>query len=298
MKPSELLFRLKKIGKDFSFDLRTQTRNGNDYHILNNANNARSILHELRSLQIFDIPDILNQISSTIGNTIEFDRLNDKNVIAALENVILQIRIAISIFEKTTNITEEPFLVYLKLPQVNSFDEIITSLDNLNKILSQTILYPEIDGKVEFSGVESGSSFVKIIVGTAKALGFIAALSWSATVIFKKVQEAKYLETLAKSQIDQNQHRVQAMEEYHKIMREMIIEIEAKHIYLEHFNEEIENEKFQRIKFCLDLLSKEIARGAEIQPSLTAPEEVSNLFPDMKRIPTIESKVKRIEDIK
>ncbi|GAL79539.1 hypothetical protein JCM19274_2047 [Algibacter lectus] len=44
------------------------------------------------------------------------------------------------------------------------------------------------------------------------------------------------------------------------------------------------------------MLSSLIEKGAEIHPALNQPEKVTNLFPDMKKLNIIESRIKKLEE--
>jgi len=70
--------------------------------------------------------------------------------------------------------------------------------------------------------------------------------------------------------------------------------MEAKYVYEQHFKEE-DCEKIERIKLAITQFTELITKGVEIQPSLLVPENVNNLFPDMKNLPSIVSKIKQIE---
>lgn len=44
------------------------------------------------------------------------------------------------------------------------------------------------------------------------------------------------------------------------------------------------------------MLSEELEKGAEINPALIVPEQVTSLFPDMSKLQTIEYRIKAIPE--
>ncbi|WP_238582276.1 hypothetical protein, partial [Cellvibrio sp. OA-2007] len=52
-----------------------------------------------------------------------------------------------------------------------------------------------------------------------------------------------------------------------------------------------------RVESSIKTLAKLIQQGAEVHPSLMAPESVKNLFPDYKKIDSITSQIKRLEKL-
>lgn len=74
-----------------------------------------------------------------------------------------------------------------------------------------------------------------------------------------------------------------------------LIDAEAYSISNSYFKENIP-ERINRIKHAIKTLSEEMERGAEILPSKKVPAEIADLFPDMKNLPGLSSKIKEIEE--
>lgn len=128
------------------------------------------------------------------------------------------------------------------------------------------------------------------------AVSLLGSLMWAGAVVYKKMQEGKVMEQYAREKKLQNDHK-ENLVNAHKLLTEMTIEVEAEILYKNYYDSaEFDHEQFERLKLALKILSEEIAKGAEINPALTAPEQVTNLFPDMKNLPMIESKIKKIEN--
>lgn len=177
-----------------------------------------------------------------------------------------------------------------------SLDDFKKTVDNFNKILSMTIVHPKIGGEISFQGVESGSNWYKVFVKTATAVSLLGGLMWSAAVVFKKYQEGKIMEQYVVDLELQNKYKADLINA-HKVLSDLTIEFEAKALYKKFYEEgEIDNEQIERLKTALKILADEISKGAEINPALTAPEKVTNLFPNMKLLPMIEPRINKIEN--
>jgi hypothetical protein len=75
-----------------------------------------------------------------------------------------------------------------------------------------------------------------------------------------------------------------------------VVEAEARHLERETFGEEENPERLERIKHAIKSLQELIEKGAEIRPALLAPEQVTNLFPDFKKLHAVESHIKQISE--
>jgi hypothetical protein len=203
----------------------------------------------------------------------------------ALENVLKQIIP-----------DEDPNSVYIKFPEIKDFDMLAKSAANFQIIFAQTILNDAIHGFLRIDSFENGSCWLRVFLGSPKAVLFVGSLAWSAAVVYKKIQEGRYIQTIVDERNIMNEHKkilAETFEHYEKVLLEM----EATYLYQEYFSkEQSDHDQVSRIQHSLKILADEIGKGAEIQPLLTAPEEVKNLFPEMKSLPSIESRVKKIEN--
>ena len=82
-----------------------------------------------------------------------------------------------------------------------------------------------------------------------------------------------------------------------KILLDNLIEIEALSINDKYFDKD-DPERIERIKLPIKMLGEEMNKGAEVHPSLSAPESTSKIFPDMKNLSILLSRVKEIPDKK
>lgn len=262
-------------------------------HALKNA------VTELKTLDIFE-----NEIE-IISNSPIMTKTADIGDIAAVEGRVFRENVKELIngliflsksLDKVLSVDEvsRDNSVYIKLPNTHNLDELSKDIEIFNKILSLTILDPKIDGEVTLESVEPGSVWLKIYVRSTLAVSLIGSLAWSSAVVYKKIQEGKLIEEIVNQRKLENAQKQNAIDAS-KLLTDIMIEAEAEHLYHTYYeNGEIDNEQIERIKLSIKMLSEEIYKGAEINPALTAPEEVSNLFPDMKTLPSIQSKIKKI----
>ena len=185
--------------------------------------------------------------------------------------------------------------IYLRFPTVNNFTDLAEAAGTFEKIFSQIIHEEGIDGSIRIDAFENGSLWTRIVVGTRDAVILLASIAWSSTVIYQKYEEARYTATIVKERNMQIEEHQKAVDLVLDLTRKAFIETEAIHIQKEHFDT-VDPERLNRLKMVLDLLSKEMERGARIAPSLEAPVDVKQLFP--KELTIVESKTKLLTDKK
>lgn len=189
---------------------------------------------------------------------------------------------------------EDPNSFKIKLPPVQDLGQMAKYVKDFHTSLTALLISPSIQGEAIVESVENGSIWVTIFVRIPAAMTMIASLTWSSAVVYKKIQEGRLVQEQVRSYGLKND----AIEEIKNLHNETIrnlVEIEAKHIQNEHFDV-TNHEELERIKKSVSILSELIYKGAEIQPALTAPEDVSNLFPDATKMISIESKVKKLTE--
>ena len=138
------------------------------------------------------------------------------------------------------------------------------------------------------------TSFMQLAGQVPKRVAIVSSVAWSAAVISKKFNENKVLEQTIRSMEIKNESLEDILESQ-KVITSQFIENEALAISDKHFTEH-DNERNERIKNAIKTFAKLIQEGAEIHPSLIAPETVKNLFPDFKKLDNITSKIPQIED--
>jgi hypothetical protein len=260
---------------------------------LTGLNNIRSILNDIKSLNLF------HSIVESLINSVIFTTANDQMTVQLQEgrdinsNLTL-LKILCENFQNVLQSTvpeEDVNSINIKLPPVNDFDELSKVSREIHLGLTQVILNDEINGQTKIVSVENGSIWLNVFVG-ASAVSVIASLVWSAAVIYKKIQEGQLLAEQVRGLKVKNES-LEDILKAQKAETDFMIQAEAEHISSEHFQEN-KPDNIQRIKNSISTFAELIGKGAEIHPALVAPEKVSNLFPNPTNLLGLESKIKKL----
>lgn len=184
--------------------------------------------------------------------------------------------------------------ISVKLSDPSDFQSLIKTMEKFNKAISNIIVEEEIQGSVHINNWEYGSFWVELVLGSVVAVQVVSRLAWSGAVVYKKINEGKILAQTVRGMEIKNDS-LEDILNAQKQMTTQLIETEANAIEDEFFNDK-DNERIERVKHSIKMLAELIGDGVEVHPSLMAPEEVKNLFPDTKNLDSIMSKVKQIED--
>lgn len=256
-------------------------------------------IKDLKKIEIFN--DKISSLNSLIIGSVDDNIIMNFKDGRVFENSVVELSKDIDLLSRSlseiiiNDDQREEFSIYIKLPNTTNLSDISKDINTFNKILSNTILNESINGQIMLESIEPGSIWLKIYVGSSLAVSVIGSLAWSSAVVYKKYEEARIIEEIANRKKLENDHKKNVIEAS-KLITDLVVEAEAENIYKTYYkNGETEPEQIERLKASIKMLSEEINKGAEISPSLMAPEEVSNLFPNMKSLPTIESKIKKIE---
>ena len=220
------------------------------------------------------------EITSQIGETSSYI----VNAAKALSRVLLSI-----LPEQKEN------SIHIKFPCSNDFKSIIAFQADFEKAINQVINNDKINGKLNINNWESGSFWVELILLSQAAVSLVARIAWSASVISKKIKESEMLTQQVRSLEIKNESLDDILEKQ-KLATNLLIEQEVRHLQMEHFDSDEDNELFERLKMATKTFAELIQQGAEVHPSLTAPEQAKNLFPNYKFIESIISQIKLLED--
>lgn len=275
-----------------------RVENGQDISEFSLLNNVRDAVEMIEKTGFFQ--DQVKQIKNNLvyqrlGHKIISDRMMADDLKLRLENLTYDAsQLLLALYTIVGGSNENA--VYIKLPQINDFQELSKESNNFHQILSQLVLYPEINGQASITSVENGSIWLEVSLGSAAATALVGRLAWSAAVFFNKVQEGKLMSESVKARKLDNARKQQLLNA-HEIILDEFIENEVDYIKSKSFpNGGSDNELSGRIKNSLKLLSEEFAKGAEIQPSLYTSKEIQEEFPDMKLLSTLVSKIKHLAD--
>ena len=210
------------------------------------------------------------------------------NQINLATKVILKSLINISVQHKPNSIT-------IKLPSdVNDFGSLAKVSEDLQLILNQTIVNSHIKGETTIQSVENGSIWIEVCLATPAALTLVAGLTWSAMVIYKKMQEGKMFHQHVESLKIKNES-LQEIQKAQKELLDLLTLAEATNLKDSYFGPD-DHEQIGRISLSIKMLSGLIDRGAEIHPALNTPENVANLFPDKNNLGLVQSKIKQLSE--
>jgi hypothetical protein len=183
--------------------------------------------------------------------------------------------------------------IVIKLPPAQDLDDVITFLSSLQKALSSNVINDEIKGRVEVKSWQPGSLWLDIGLGSVAAVVLVGSMAWAAAVIYKKWNEARIIRKF----VDGLEIKNQTLDTLGTAVEEsvaLLVESEARNLLAHNFQKQDNHEQVERLKMGIKELANLIDKGAEIHPSLTAPENVQNLFPDFTKLGVIESKQKLI----
>lgn len=293
--------RLREIKKILEEALPLITVNTNDrgssprtYVLLESSRMQKAVDILSRTNLFVEQISILKELSfynSTSENLIiqdaEFRVL--KNEFALLHKLITEIINSLKIVIPN----EDSNIVSIKIPNPQSFTDISKTTDSLDKIFSQTIHNEDINGSFKVVNFDTGSYWIDVMFsGGAQVLHLVAAISWGAAVVYKKIQEGRLLNEQVKALKISNEAQIE-INKKNKEVENSLAQKEAEFIF-NSFYKSHDPEQVGRIKLALNELAELFSKGTEIYPSLDAPKDVKNEFPDIKAIESVESKIKKL----
>lgn len=282
---------IDKAQQTFSFE----TYNSNGVYYIKNITGAKSAVLDLYHADFFNEKeiDILSPIINSMGDTISFSNHTTYNdLVRLLNNIKYSIGFMNNWFQKNMPTNEDDTTINIKLPQIQNFAD----LEFISKKLEGcfTSVVSEIEGgKIEIKQFDHGSFWIVVSVGVPAALFFVASLLWSAAVVSKKMSEAK----MAKKEVERaglQNAAIQQLVEFQKRELNELAMMEANALENKYFSKQ-DNERAQRIREAIKDISELLVKGVQIQSALSAPESVSNLFPNYKNLSLIESKIHKLD---
>ena len=294
MKLKDLKTILSKASEKLVYTQAQQTSGNREYVKFSDLRKFRQGITILEKSGLFgkEIKQISNStIFTTTSDTIRVEMQEGTRLIQSLDNLKLLVD---SISNTLINVVGEvkENTVSIKLPRIKDFEDLAKASEAFHKVINQAIVNEQINGRVEIENVENGSIWFDIYVGSAIAVTLIGGLAWAAAVIFKKIQEGRIIVEHVKS-LKVKSESLKEIKDKQKEALTMLIDAEAQNLYNENF-EGADSEQIERLKHSIKLLADLIDKGAEIHPALNQPEKVTNLFPDMKNLLSLESKIKKL----
>ena len=244
------------------------------------------------------LPQQIKQLKETIlyqtgQDTVTINWGEGSVVSAKVDAVILIANQLYNALAETVKI-QDADSINIKLPEkLKDFNDLEKFSHDIHLALNQTINEEEIGGHIEITGVENGSIWLQVCLGSAAAVMLVGNLVWAAMVIYKKKQEANLLAQQVRSLGIRNES-VDEIQKAQKDLLNQMVTAEATYVSDENYKT-ASPERIERLKHSIELFSKLISQGTEIYPALAAPEHVSNLFPNAKNILGISSKIMQID---
>lgn len=251
-------------------------------HKLSGILNAQNGLLKLKQYNLFE--DEIQELQNTLSF---FDFASDEMIVD--QNMAGQIRSKISAIRNNLVYSKKLLLqiapeeknnsIIFKLPSNITLDVLSDLFDDLNKALEQLIVNETIQGKIEFHGFESGSSWINVGLGTGTALMLICNI---VNLVYDRKERAQRIETINMMNNDLKMS-FETKEDIVKKYREQIDLLhqqELQKIRDDFGFPEDDHEMPKRLEHAVQKLEKWMNLGLEIHPSLAEPKETQIMFPD------------------
>lgn len=269
---------------------------------VSNIINFKAILSILRKIPFYNDQILFfhnSELFLTDYDDLDINTKSAWNIRAKETEIFISVKSLTDALENlgTISVDVNEDVIFIKLPETNNLKDMVEYLANVEKSISQVIYNDTINGNLQIKRWEGGSLWVELMLGGHAAVFLIASIAWAAAVIRKKMYEGDLMMQQARS-LDIKNETLEDLKKKQKKATEILIEQEARHIQKNIFEgeEEANGETLQRLKLTTKIFSELIFKGAEIHPSLMAPENVQNLFPNFKQLDTVVSKIKLLED--
>ena len=185
--------------------------------------------------------------------------------------------------------------ISVKLGNGQQFSIVAEKVERLEALLSQALSVLDDTPIVHVEGWETGSLWIDLAVGSSAAVFLIGGISWAATCVLKKYQEAKILEKMCEGLSIKNE-ALRSIQEATDEAIKALVTAEARRLDSKHSKKSGDPETIQRLEHCIRGFFEMIKEGTEIHPSLTAPEDVQNVFPKLGEVLGLESGTKLLND--
>ena len=172
---------------------------------------------------------------------------------------------------------QDPHSIGVELPPRLDLEQTADTIRDLNMLLQQALVNPDTNGTITLQGFDRGSEWLEIGLGSITALTRFSQMVQS----YFRVKE-KGIE------IEKQREQARTMRLGNDLMegvnKSLTRDFETyRERELDNFLGE-NNEQNERIKLSLDLLKTLMDKGAQIQPSLSAPEEIKSSFSPREQI--------------
>lgn len=268
----------------------------NDLYKIVNIQFFRNNIIQLKKLPFLD-PELsalleIKEFFEFTGDIISVDAAHRTAFRERLQKLNLKINVSKDIL-RSLALTDDIHLISIKLPKYTDLKEMAHDIAELDKILNQALSHELLDSSYVFKNFDVGSEWLDIAVQSIPTINFIGALVWSACVIRKKKLDGDLVLKQLKI-MDIKQESLTDLVNANKKLLKDLVNQEAENLSQEHNLSD--GEYVQRLVYAINSLANLIQKGAEIHPSLKAPEKTEEAFPDFKMLDSIESNAKLLGD--
>lgn len=273
------------------------SREGQVYK-MSNLNNFKALIQQLKKykLDFYEEQVVFLEKGEMFSSTQDSLKIYEQSVYTELRATAFYIldsldalnKVLISLIPQSS---ENDFLI--KFPKPDNFEFLLKDMNKIQKQLSILVNDESINSSYQIQNWEYGSFWINVAFGTVVTVKIIASVTWASAYIASQIQ--KYEEhSLYLKQISTKTEMLQELQETHSIYLKQLIDSEVSHINEKHFENTENNERDKKIKDTIVLFSDIISRGGEFQPSLIAPKEIKESFPNFDLLENISSKVEQI----
>jgi hypothetical protein len=173
--------------------------------------------------------------------------------------------------------------VSFKLPESIQLEEITHLIEDLKKVLEQSLVNQYVDGKISFQGFDRGSAWLEIGLGSVFAIETLGRM----VQFIQNLIEAQKNQKAKELMIQDLELQIEARQSFNEALTKELnsfTDSGIKQLLREAGAPENDHELGERFKYSIQTLSKWMERGLEVHPSLTSTPETQRLFPDAERI--------------
>ncbi|MBU8612122.1 MULTISPECIES: hypothetical protein [Bacillus] len=213
---------------------------------------------------------------------VEVESIISTQIVSYINIVKEKLNGFITLIDKSVS-KQDKNTVSVKLPNFNTLDELEKFTKKLNKAFQSGITNKEIDGQFNLQGFDTGSMWMEILVSSSAALLILGKIIDAAQKIAINSQQylnAKALYERTVLQNEQVKKQTEASDAFLEGLQKSINAITDAEIKNVIEGSDYSAEAIGEIKKSAELFAGLINEGAQFHPSLDAPTEAVEAFPE------------------
>lgn len=261
------------------------------YNHLTKFRNKMELIEHI-DLLAHDVAELKSSaLYSTSLDYIQVSNSDNSKISTTLYDIEIKVDLMLDIIS-ASNLTSKEDLVYIKLPEFKSFDDLAKYSKDLQKAIELPITDEAIGGEVNIIGADQGSVILYVALGSLAAVKLIAGICWSAAVIRKKHAEANIFIQHAKT-LELKNEALDSLVNAQQQQLKNIADAEATALANGLLNHN-DPETIGRLRLSMEIISNLIDKGGKILP-MTKDEDVQKAFPNYNALDLIESSIRQIK---